>query len=592
MKQLGVLDSAFINLEHPNTPQHIGGLGIYDPSTAPGGAVRFKGVIANFEQRLLKHPIFRSRLVHAPGDLDRPYWVQDANFDVEFHIRHIALPQPGDWRQLCILVSRIHARPLDMTRPLWEAYIIEGLDKIADVPKGAFAIYTKMHHSLVDGAGGASFMSAIHDLEPDPKPVDEGRQTIVVDTAPNSLHLATNTAVNQVKNSYQLVRGAVGLVKDLGKLALDVAREKVPMPSITAPKTRFNQPVGPYRVFEAAEFPLDDIKMIKNVAGAKVNDVVLAIVSGAMRNYLEKHGELPEESLAAGIPLNMRTRRGVTDENNQVGSVFMDLNTNVKDPLERLAAIQKSSAEAKQFGEASPLVDALKVAGAFAPAITRPVVGMYINNHLSRHMPANISTVISNVAGPPFPLYTAGARMVRYYGLGLLTPGMGLFHLAFSADGLLSLSMLGDRDIINDPAVYRDCMYASFEELREAAVKQGEAAQKATAKTEKPAAKPAPRKRQASSAAKSATAKAKTASAKKTASSAKPAAAKSATKPASRAKPARKAPVKKAKDAAKPEGANDDKVKSILAPVEGSYTSQPKAEGNVVDLPKKAGGNS
>jgi hypothetical protein len=137
MKQLGVLDTAFINLEHANTPQHVGGLGIYDPSTAPGGAVRFKGVIANFERRLHKHTIFRSRLVKVPGNVDRPYWVQDANFDVEFHIRHIALPQPGDWRQLCILVARLHARPLDMNRPLWEAYIIEGLDNIPGVPVAA-----------------------------------------------------------------------------------------------------------------------------------------------------------------------------------------------------------------------------------------------------------------------------------------------------------------------------------------------------------------------------------------------------------------------------------------------------------------------
>ncbi len=145
MKQLGILDSAFINLEHPNTPQHIGSMGIYDPSTAPGGFVRFKDLISNYRQRLERLPIFRTRLVEVPGGLDRPYWVIDDNFDVEFHLRHIALPAPGDWRQLWILAARLHARPIDMSHPLWEAYIIEGLDNIPDVPKGAFAIYTKMH---------------------------------------------------------------------------------------------------------------------------------------------------------------------------------------------------------------------------------------------------------------------------------------------------------------------------------------------------------------------------------------------------------------------------------------------------------------
>jgi WS/DGAT/MGAT family acyltransferase len=168
MKQLGTLDSAFINLEHANTPQHIGGFGIYDPSTAPGGFVRFKQVIANFEQRLQNMPIMRTRLVEVPLGLDKPYWVIDDNFDTEFHLRHIALPKPGDWRQLCIQAARLHSRPLDMSRPLWECYIIEGLDKIPGLPEGAFAIYTKMHHSLIDGAGSQSFMQALHDLEPIP----------------------------------------------------------------------------------------------------------------------------------------------------------------------------------------------------------------------------------------------------------------------------------------------------------------------------------------------------------------------------------------------------------------------------------------
>ena len=159
MKQLGTLDSAFINLESSSTPQHIGGLGIYDPSTSEAGFVRFKDVLASFEQRLNRLPMFRTRLVQVPGDIDRPYWVEDKNFDVEFHIRHISLPKPGDWRQLWIQAARLHSRSLDMSRPLWEAYIIEGLDNIPGLPEGAFAMYTKMHHSLVDGAGGAYIMT-------------------------------------------------------------------------------------------------------------------------------------------------------------------------------------------------------------------------------------------------------------------------------------------------------------------------------------------------------------------------------------------------------------------------------------------------
>lgn len=556
MKQLGVLDTAFVNLEHPNTPQHVGGMGIYDPSTAPGGFVRFKGVIANFERRLKKHSIFRSRLVTVPGNLDRPYWVQDANFDVEFHIRHLALPQPGDWRQLCILIARLHARPLDMSRPLWEAYIIEGLDNIPGVPKGGFAIYTKMHHSLVDGAGGSSIMSVIHDLEPDPEAVTEEPEPVMVDIAPSSLYLGTATAVNQVKNSVKILGGAANTLADLGKLAWGVARKRIPMPSITSPRTRFNTPVGPYRVFEAAEFALDDVKLIKNHTGVKINDVVLSVVGGAMRSYLNHHNELPEDSLAVSIPLNMRTRRGVSDENNQVGSVFVEVHTELDDPLARLKAIYQSSQDAKAFGENSPLVDVLRLAGVMPPAMTRPLVNAYVNNELTQHLPLGISSVVSNVAGPPFPLYSAGAQMVRYYGLGLLTPGVGLFHLVFSSCGVVTMSILGDRDSMPDPAFYRECVEKAFADLL-AAVKADIAKQEAEAK------KPKTRKKVA----------AKKATKKAPVKKARAASSKTSAKPAAAPKAAAGAKAKAS-----------DRVESILQ----SETESPVAD-NVVALSAESG---
>ncbi len=571
MKQLGVLDSAFVNLEHPNTPQHVGGMGIYDPSTAPDGFVRFKGVIANFERRLQKHSIFRSRLVKVPGNLDRPYWVQDANFDVEFHIRHLALPQPGDWRQLCILIARLHARPLDMSRPLWEAYIIEGLDNIPGVPKGGFAIYTKMHHSLVDGAGGSSIMSVIHDLEPDPEAVPEAPETVMVDVAPSSLYLGTATAVNQVKNSVKVLGGAANTLKDLGKLAWGVARKKIPMPSITSPRTRFNTPVGPYRVFEAAEFQLDDVKLIKNHCNVKINDVVLAVVGGAMRSYLQHHNELPEDSLAVSIPLNMRTRRGVSDENNQVGSVFVEVHTELDDPLARLKSVYQSSQEAKVFGENSPLVDVLRLAGVMPPAMTRPLVNTYVKNELTQHIPLGISSVVSNVAGPPFPLYSAGAKMVRYYGLGLLTPGVGLFHLVFSSCGVVTMSILGDRDSMPDPAFYRDCVEKAFSELLEA-VKKDQAREEKASKQPKSTKKAPVKKAAAKKAATSATAKP----------AAKKAAAKAAPK---KARSSAKAPVKKAEPApSKDETANSDRVSSILNPANAEDGASADELSNVVKL--------
>jgi WS/DGAT/MGAT family acyltransferase len=475
MKQLGILDSAFVNLEQTNTPQHVGGMGIYDPSTAPGGFVRFKDVIASFERRLGDMPLFRTRLVEVPGGLDRPYWVKDANFDVEFHLRHIALPEPGDWRQLCIQTARLHSRPLDMGRPLWEAYIIEGLDNIPNLPKGCFAIYTKMHHSMVDGAGGSSFMAALHDLVPNPDVSSNWEaEPRLVDASPSVGELLTKATINSVKNTVQLIGGTARSARGLGKYAYDIARKELPAPDISAPKTILNKPVGPHRVFDAAEFPLEGFKDIKNAVGVTVNDVALGVIGGALQRYLVAKGEAPATgSLSTAMPLNMRTRRGSTEENNQVGSVFSSLHTDITDPLERLAAIKASTEEAKVSGEASPMVDALKLAGVLSPFISKSVAGFWSRNQLSRHIPLNISTCISNVAGPNFPLYCAGAKMVDYYGLGVLTPGMGIFHLVFSYSGKLSLSVLADRDIMPDPEFYHDCLVAAYEELYAAAINLG-----------------------------------------------------------------------------------------------------------------------
>jgi len=464
MKQLGVLDSAFINLESTNTPQHIGGLGIYDPSTAPGGQVRFKEVIANFEQRLGRMPLFRTRIVNVPGKIDRPYWVQDENFDVEFHLRHIALPAPGDWRQLWIQAARLHARPLDMTRPLWEAYIIEGLDNIPDVPEGAFAIYTKMHHSLVDGAGGDAFMMALHDMQPVPKDVPIENLPVLVDRQPSSGELLARSLVNRARGSIGLVRGASSALVRTVQHQRKVAKEEIPPADMNAPKTRFNNPVGPHRVADAAVFTLEDFKAIKNAFDVTINDVALSVIGGAMRRYLEHYGELPEESLAAGIPMNMRTRREETEDNNQVGSMFCDIHTNIADPVERMKLVHRSAIDAKESNAENPMVEVLRVAGVLSPAVSQRAAQLWSKHQLSKFVPANISTVISNVPGPNIPLYSAGAEMVRYHAMGLLTPGCGAFHLVYSCNGRVTITLLADRDIVPDPDFYRQCLEASFAE--------------------------------------------------------------------------------------------------------------------------------
>lgn len=469
MKQLGITDSAFINLEHPNNPQHVGSFGIYDQSTAPGGKVRFKQLITHFERQVKKLPLFRTRLINSPGGFARPYWHVDEDFDVEFHVRHIAVPKPGDWRQLCILMARLHSRPIDMSRPLWEAYVIEGLDNVEGLPKGCFVIFSKLHHSLVDGGGGAEFMQAIHDLEPIVHDhSDDEPETYQGDTKLSKMNYYKELTRNYFNSAWTEGKGALDVIGDTAKSAIKLAKGELPRPPMDAPETRFNQPVGPYRVIEATTFKLADIKDIKNKTKTTVNDVALAITSGAMRKYLEHHNEMPKQSLVATVPMNMRSRRGDNKENNQVGSMFASLNSDIDNPVERIIAIHHSAMDAKRLGENTPLADTLKLAGALSPRFTKRLVNLYVDNKLTTFLPLKVNTVVSNIPGPPIELYASGARMVKYHGLGVLTPGVGLFHLVFSYLDEVSMTILADRDMMPDPQFYRECIDAAFDELKQA----------------------------------------------------------------------------------------------------------------------------
>lgn len=467
MKQLGILDSAFINMEHKNVPQHIGSFGIYDQSTAPGGKVRFKSVIKHFERQIKKIPLFRTRLIQAPGRVTRPYWLVDDNFDLEFHVRHIALPYPGDWRQLCILIARLHSRPIDMSRPLWESYVIEGLKNIDGLPKDCFVIYTKIHHSIVDGGGADNFMAAIHDLEPKVHEDDDAPEaTYPADIRPTAKELVRTSTRNYLNNVWNLTKGSYSLTQEVAKSAVKLAKGELKAPPVNAPATRFNNPVSPYRVMEACKFDFEDFRMIKNLTNTKVNDVALAVVSGAMRKYLDAHNEHPETSLVASVPVNMRSKIGDNGDANQVASIFASLNSDIDNPLERLLAIHQSANEAKQFGENTPMRDALKLAGAMSPWLTKNLINTYVDNQLTKLLPLKINTVISNVPGPDFPLYCSGAKLIQYHGLGVLTPGVGLFHLVFTYCGQITITVLADRAMLPDPAFYRQCMEESFQELK------------------------------------------------------------------------------------------------------------------------------
>lgn len=480
MRQLTGLDASFLYLETANAPMHISGLSIYEQSTAPGGKVRFKEIIENTRNRILGLPVMTQKLLNVPMSLDHPYWVTDGAFDPEFHIRHIALPKPGDWRQLCILISRLHARPLDRDRPLWEMYIIEGLDNVEGVPKKSFAVFSKTHHAAIDGTSGMEMTAAMHDLSPDyqrsPQPA-----TIKVDSRPSPLELVLRAQLNTIRKPFHFVSVARNTVPSLTRAVAGLSRGNLTRVT-NVPRTRFNGQVSPHRVFDAINVSLNDAKKIKNsVDGATVNDVAISIVGGALRKYLEAHQELPEQSLAAMAPINVRSDKDSTG-GNIVSTMTVLVRSDIADPRERLKAVHESTRQAKEYNNAIG-AKAMTDYTQFIPSmLTAQAARLASRWGLANRMNPAFNCVITNVPGPPIPLYNTGAKMVATYGTGPVQDGLGLFHVIGSYCGQFMISATCDREMMPDPAFYRQCLQTSFDELLASARAKPKAASSAQKK--------------------------------------------------------------------------------------------------------------
>ena len=305
MRHLNKNDALFLASESAHSNSNVSLIQIYDPSTAPGGRLRFKSILALVESRLHRSPIFRQKLCQVPFGLDDPYWIEDENFDLEYHVRNIALPKPGDWRQFCIQASRIHARPLDLSRPLWEIYVIEGLDSLLDLPKDSFALLTKLHHAAIDVETGTEIITLLHDTTPQPPKVEPPAPWFP-DSPPSELELVCRGVMHTATSPVRLVRPLVNVVARVLPAARSLVSEFLQRQE-SVPVTRFNTIVSPYRVFETRRFLLDDFREIRRlVPGATINDAVLAVCAGALRKYLKANDELPDEDLSAMTPVYVR----------------------------------------------------------------------------------------------------------------------------------------------------------------------------------------------------------------------------------------------------------------------------------------------
>lgn len=463
MRQLTGLDASFLYLETPSVPMHIAGLGIYDQSTAPGGKLRFKEIVDNIHRRILELPTMTQRLVTVPFGMDHPYWVTDGTFDPEFHIRHIALPKPGDWRQLCIQVSRINARPLDRDRPLWEIYIIEGLDNVEGVPEGSFAMFSKVHHAAVDGTSSVEMSVAMHDLTADYKRSSKA-PVVKLDNTPSTAELMARSTLNNIRTPFHFVSVARNTIPGFAKAALNLGRGKLHRVT-DIPRTRFNDAVSPHRVFDAINVSLDDVKAIKNsVPGATVNDAAIAIVGGAMRKYLKHHDELPDTSMAAMAPINIRSDADVNG-GNIVSAMTVKIRSDIADPRDRLQAVHEGTRDAKEFTHAVGAKAMTDYTNMMPAKLVSEAARLSSRLGLANRMRPQYNCVITNVPGPPVPIFSTGARMVASYGTGPVTDGLGLFHAIGSYCGQFVISATCCRAMMPDPEFYRECLQESFDEL-------------------------------------------------------------------------------------------------------------------------------
>jgi diacylglycerol O-acyltransferase / wax synthase len=476
MQQLTGLDASFLALETANATGHVGGVCILDPSSAPRPLTlaRLTEVLA---ERLPLVPVLRRKLLNVPFGLDQPYWMDDPHFDIEYHIREIALPRPGSAAQLTEQVSRLHARPLDRSRPLWEIYLITGL------AKRRIAVYTKIHHAAIDGVSGAELLTVLLDLSPEgrevpasspfqppepPGPV--GMATLAAMAAarlawrPVQTVRITNELVRMMPTLAPTVSTFVGGMLGLGRGDGGVIRSA----SGRAPKTPFNKPITPHRRLALRSVDLSTVKTVKNAFGVSVNDVVMAMCAGALRRWLADHNALPDTPLVAMIPVSVRDPHAAGALGNRVSAMLASLPTHVTDPGQRLEIVHEATKIAKAQQAAIPqgLVD--RISDFAPPALTaRAARVVFATGLLNRLPPFNLC--ISNVPGPNVPVYLGGAKLLAHYPVSVITDGQGLNISLVGYLGQLHFGLLACRELVPDIETLASYVVDELELLSKAA---------------------------------------------------------------------------------------------------------------------------
>jgi diacylglycerol O-acyltransferase / wax synthase len=447
VEQLSGLDSLFLYGETPSMHMHVCGVFIFDPSTMDGG-YSYERIRSLWQERLPRVPSMRQKLAIVPFKLGRPFWVNDPDFDLDRHVHRVCPESELDERSLAELVGEIDSRPLRRDRPLWEMWVVEGL------PRGFIALVVKMHHSIIDGVSGTNVMAKLLDLGSDAEPQTVPHKTSKV-RQPARLALLANALGRDVKGPLEVVRLLPGTAAGLGAALLRMGRaslDHVPVPPLpfTAPRTRFNATLSPRRVVAFTDISLADVKAVKDAFGVTVNDVVTAMVGGGLRKYLQVRGDLPERALLAAEPVAVHHQVTRVKSATKLSVMFATLATNVSDPLQRLQAIAEANVHAKELQRLLGADILVEWAEHFWLNAISLGTRVYSALHLADRHRVIHNLILSNVPGPPVPLYLGGARLEAVYVLGPVTDGAGLNVTVISQMDRVGIGLVSCPELVPD----------------------------------------------------------------------------------------------------------------------------------------------
>ncbi len=468
MRQLGGLDNLMVEGEMPHIPMHMSALMIYDTGGKRGATALFNALQNSFDELVEHHfPILRCRLEEVALQLDKAYWVEDTHFSTHYHVTRVALPRPQNWQAVYAMFGQFHAQPLDRARPLWQVMVVEGLDRLAGIPRGSTALFLKIHHAMMDGKSALRLMSGLHSLGseadsvpiaasmPEEKPIAEAFQ------APSWWEKYSRAWWHAVERPIDM---AATLVKLLPQLLLGDDSSS-PEKGQGVPQIRFNHPLTADRVIGHVRLDLRQLKRLAKKCHCTVNDLALCVVAGGLREFLLEHDELPPESLVTLMPIDVRRtgRDGTTGNHVTVAKVC--LYTNIADTKERLEAISRHSSEGKKHSRKADAHAMLKLVDDIHPAIILWLGEWLISSGHLEDLPTVVNTVVTNVPGLSSEAYIAGARLIDYLGFGPLAPNVGLFHTVSSTADHVNVSFLSTELFIGDGSAYNAALARSWDEL-------------------------------------------------------------------------------------------------------------------------------